>query len=359
MIVSRAYNIILLACIFLFSNSTFSQENNRIDTLLDFKNGKILLKKNKKIFVSDVNDPNVSKLQWDDLGRYAEPYYIIEQSYTDSAYSSYDSTWHKIELDRKGLINKHTGDIFIPPTYNEIREFVDGKAIVRIKYKFGIIGTNGKLILPVQYNFILSLANGKYLMKEDSSAVFYSSQLKKLLTITGITSMRPVSGKCLYIIIKDSVAGFMDCDGVIKGNKEWKEIDKMEDNLAFIRGKKGYGLYSMGKQKQVIEPIYKFYEYNDEQNSVFMRIDDQWTVFDTAGVKKGNFTADNIMRFSKGIYFYRLNNLWGLVNSNGQIIKKPEWAEFEGLPGYNFFKARKPDGSWKKYNLKGEPLPLD
>lgn len=356
MIVSRPLHLLIFSFIFLFNNHSFSQENNRIDTILDFKNGKLLLKKNGKMFVSDPNDPNASKLQWDDMDRYADPYYVIKQTYYDSVYSSYDSSWHQTHEYKRGLINKRTGAIFIPPTYDEIREFENGKAIVRVKHKFGMINPEGKLIVPLQHAFILTLQNGNYIMREENAAVFYTKDLKKFNSVSGITSMRPVSGQCLYIIIKDSIAGLMDCDGKVNSYKNWKEIDKIEGNLAYIKGKEGYGVFDIKKQKLLVDAVYRYYEFNQDKQVFFMRKDDSFFIFDTAGKSKGNFKAEMIMRFTNGIYFHRMDKLWGLVNSNGQIIKNPEWTEFEGTPGYNTFRAKKQDGNWKKYNLKGEQL---
>lgn len=81
---------------------------------------------------------------------------------------------HISQMDYIGIIDS-TGYEIVPPKYQDIKEFKNGYAVVRIgqhKYLYGVIDSTGKEIIPPIYRYIDSFNEGIALMSKgtDSSA---------------------------------------------------------------------------------------------------------------------------------------------------------------------------------------------
>lgn len=66
----------------------------------------------------------------------------------------------------KGILRKD-GKLIVPPQYQFISEFQEGKAVVSDGKKYGFINTSGKLIIPIVYSVVQPFSEGVAIVKKD------------------------------------------------------------------------------------------------------------------------------------------------------------------------------------------------
>lgn len=69
-----------------------------------------------------------------------------------------------------------TGNVVVPPKYNEVENFSDGIARVRMGQKWGLIDTSGKEIIKPTFDWIYEFVNGKAKVKIDNTIYYMNRQ---------------------------------------------------------------------------------------------------------------------------------------------------------------------------------------
>ena len=200
-----------------------------------------------------------------------------------------------------GLANENA-EIIVKPQYAYI-DFTYGETkpdlfAVFDKGKWGVIDTKGKIIIPIQFWRVSILPNCIVVgdTPEDKSAL-YNTEGKLLLP-----------------------AAYEAIDYVKPYNEKWR-------NLLLFHKKGKVGLYDIEKEKVVLEPKYEIQPIsvsNTDAEVFALAKDGKLALFDIKGKQVSDFKyleyGSGTIKSEGYAKVQGLNNLWGVVNKNGQEV---------------------------------------
>ncbi|QQO10609.1 WG repeat-containing protein [Breznakiella homolactica] len=208
------------------------------------------------------------------------------------------------------------GEVVISPAWDFISWVTaQGQAIVWLEDKSGVVGSGGGLVIPLVWDDIQFVTRGFTLPGND---VLY-----KVKKIKGDHRVRPSDGRRrIEIWGYDCLQGIADTKGNYLIDPVWDEIDSIEENIAVVcrRNDSGhhaadgtdtrtYGAIELGSGL-IIEPIYEC-----------------------------------MLPFHKGYAWVKEGYKWGLINSSGGVVQKPQWPGVSRLSCSGYYKANR-YGGW-------------
>lgn len=107
----------------------------------------------------EMNNENLLKWQW----------VIAPNKYEDLYFIDKDKIAVKNKFEKWGIIDKN-GNTIVNFIYDEIREFSEGYAPVRINNKWGFINSTGQACITVKYAEVGSFSEGKAAVKKDKNS---------------------------------------------------------------------------------------------------------------------------------------------------------------------------------------------
>lgn len=157
-----------------------------------------------------------------------------------------------IEFENTIGILKDSGQLY---SYDEIEEFVDGKAIARKDWKFGYINDNGDIIIPFEYDDIEVFIDGKAKARKnfhwDRKYGYISEEGEVIIPfeyneigvfIDGIAKAK-----------KNSRYGYIDEKGEVIIPFEYERIEIMENKFILIKSDMFQLIEQDGLKEQIVE----------------------------------------------------------------------------------------------------------
>ncbi|NUN99992.1 MAG: WG repeat-containing protein [Saprospiraceae bacterium] len=201
-----------------------------------------------------------------------------------------------------GLVNAR-GEVIVAPVYEKLDDFSEGRAVMRKDGKMGYIDTTGSEVIPAIYSY----------------ASFFSE---------GLAVVRR-GGK--YIVI--------DKAGTELIQTEYQEISFFKNGMARVW--KGEKMGFIDKNfVEIVEPVYDQITGFIEGRA-FAKKDNQWVILDNKGkvLRKLQKSYTRIFPFQDGLTAnfkgnlmqFRINNLSGLINTNGEEVVKPYYDYIESI----------------------------
>jgi len=150
----------------------------------NFINGNALVERNYKYFFIDINGNKVKDIyQYDYFGKFYNSLAIVEKNglfgiinangneiinckfnkiarLENGLYITQAHTENENRIYKYGLIN-YIGIEILPPIYDKINEFYNGRAVISLENKFGFINTEGNIIIPLIYDIVEHFENHK------------------------------------------------------------------------------------------------------------------------------------------------------------------------------------------------------
>ncbi len=283
------------------------------------------------------------------LGCKNDPSYLSpEMNEFEKAYfEDYD-----IPEKKWGYIN-HSGEMVIDNIYDDCRDFMDGLALVNLNGKWGYINTSGNTIIPHQFVEASSFSDGLALVKDfNGDQYFIDKEGNQQFEFSGTIVQEFQFG--LSIFQEGTMYGALDTKGEISIQPKFSKLKVLnKDHVVAKSGEKSVLLnhqgvkinklnfdkiYYEGKLPYVIKDDSKYYVLNQD----FLKIEIQ---FDKIEAFHGDFSlakddnkyfligknAETIKELKynqieyagEGHWKYKMNDKWGLLDENGNILTAP------------------------------------
>jgi len=257
-----------------------------------------------------------------------------------------------------GCIDK-TGKLIIDTIHIQINPFIDGRAVVRgyedkgnnieRTLEYGVIDTMGRFIIPYgSIEYIKDLNNGYFgaTLPADSNAMHAYYRNNAILDRNGNLLVFKNSGN------NSSIEG-VPHDGLIK--MQLLRDMGPEAEMPPSTYKNIYAGYINLKGEMIIDND-SFKEGTDfSNNRAFVRDKSgKYSIIDTKGkiIKELQFDAINATGFVNGKAFVLVSWKWGLIDTNGVFLIKPQYSEITPIDKNHFFFTKR-DSSANSWKLNG------
>ncbi|MDR2410677.1 MAG: WG repeat-containing protein, partial [Bacteroidales bacterium] len=347
------------------------------DDIGEFIDGKAKVKKNGKYGYIDEQGNTVIPFEYDDIGEFIDGKAEAKKNYThgyideqgneliENPLTISEDLVKGIKFGKYGIENKN-GKIIFPFKYDDIGEFIDGKAKAQKNGKYGYIDEQGNTVIPFVYDYIEEFTAGKAKAIKNYTHGYIDEkrkQNKKNSLVTSENSDKDdienkkekviydrrfkaqknekygyvdVQGNTVIPFVYDEIGEFIDGKAKVKKNGKYGYIDEQGNELIekplnisedLVKGIK-FGKYGIeNKNGKIILP----FEYDEigefidgrikaKKNGKYGYIDEQ-----------GNELIENPLTVNedlvKGIKFGK----YGIENKNGKVIlpfKYDEIGEF-------------------------------
>ncbi|MBT2644687.1 WG repeat-containing protein [Bacillus sp. ISL-41] len=260
-----------------------------------------------------------------------------------------------------GFIDK-TGKEVIKPKYNEVGEFINGIAMIRITQSYGLINKEGKEIVKPQYEEIASFQEGLAKVSKNGKSGFIDQTGKVVIPLkydsadsfkngyarvglnyksyyidnNGNITEKYVDG--VTIFSQNHLYGLKNRSGKVLLKPMYDWIGDFNEGIAvttlFVNGNRLNGLID-NKGKIIVKPQYSEVYNFQEGLAVVKSPQNKYGVINKAGKNIVSPQYNFISDFKNGFAMVEKNNKYGLINMTGKIIVNPQYSfidEFhEGL----------------------------
>ena len=201
------------------------------------------------------------------------------------------------EYVKHGYIDK-SGKIVVEPTYNEARQFHDGRASVGNDGKYGYIDTKGKEIIPLIYDYASDFSDGIAVVRNE-----------------GKYQIIDKSGKSITQPIYTSFGWF-----VVNGTAKLGDYDAETTGLIDKNGKE-------------IIPLNNSYEDFGYCREGFITIkkNNKWGFLDKTGKQVIPCIYDEVYDFSDGYAVVKKDGIYGYLTKEGKCTLDIDDSELKSL----------------------------
>ena len=282
------------------------------------------------------------------------------------------------------------GEMVVPFKYDEVWDFDEGLAAVKLKGKWGFIDKLGKEVVPLKYDEVWGFDEGLAAVMLNGNWGYINKSGKLVLPLKyddasdfseGLTSVK-LKGKWGVIdksgkevvppkydkvwIFKEGLAGvklkgkwgFIDKSGKEVVPLKYNGIFSFHEGLAMVElnGKESY-INKSGKEVVPLkyEGLGRFYE-----GLAYVKLNGKWGFVDKSGKEVVPLKYDEVGYFSEGLAIVGLNGKRGFVDKSGKEVVPLKYDETrgfnEGLAGVNL------KGKWGFIDKSGKlvvPLKYD
>lgn len=238
--------------------------------------------------------------------------------------------------------------------YQEAKHFIGSYAPIKKDDYWGLIGEDGKYLIPPMYDSISVLSSDKIAVDDGSSVYYIDKDNDKVLASTeSIDKAYPfISG--LAVVEKDKTYGYINSKFKIFDMK-WSFATNYMNGIAAVKKDEKWALRDFEKN-MISDFIYDDIIYDEnlicsnagvifakENNLYYLLNLNGEKIIDTGFVDAKPFTKDGIAPVKVGSY-------WGFIDQNGHKIVDPKYDDAHAF-GYGVAPVKK-DGKWFYINKK-------
>ena len=256
-----------------------------------------------------------------------------------------------IEKKEVGKKKKYkTGDVVIPFKYDDVFNFREGLAAVKLKGKWGFIDKSGKVVVPPRYdnvwNFNEGLArvklNGKwgYINKSGKEVVppkyddvYAFNEGLARVKLNGKYGYINKSGKEVVPPKYDDAGFFHEGLAGVSLNGKWNKINKsgkevvspkydsvgyFHEGLAYVNLNGKYGFIDKSG-KEVVPPKYDRAE-NFHEGFAMVSLNGKCGYINKSGKEVVPLKYDYVIDFSEGLAVVELNDKMGFIDKSGKVV---------------------------------------
>ena len=256
-----------------------------------------------------------------------------------------------IEKKEVGKKKKYkTGDVVIPFKYDDVWDFEEGLAAVKLKGKQGFIDKSGKEVVPIKYDniggFHEGLAfvelNGKFGFVDKSGTEVVPLKYDGVCNFHEGFSKVGLNGRCGCIDMSgnegvplkyDDVWGFHEGLAAVKLKGKFGFVDKsgtevvrlkydsagsFSEGLAAVELKDKWGFIDMSGNEVV--PLKYYTVQVSGEGFTTVRLKGKWGFIDKSSKEVVPLKYDNMGYFHKGHAAVELKGKWGLIDKSGKEV---------------------------------------
>ena len=208
------------------------------------------------------------------------------------------------------------GEMVVPFKYDEVWDFDEGLAAVKLKGKWGFIDKLGKEVVPLKYDEVWGFDEGLAAVMLNGNWGYINKSGKLVLPLKyddasdfseGLTSVK-LKGKW----------GVIDKSGKEVVPLKYNGIFSFHEGLAMVElnGKESY-INKSGKEVVPLkyEGLGRFYE-----GLAYVKLNGKWGFVDKSGKEVVPLKYDEVGYFSEGLANVELNGKWGFVDKSGKEV---------------------------------------
>ena len=213
--------------------------------------------------------------------------------------------------------------------YDDIKEFQDGFAKVKLDDKYGYIDVSGQLVIKPQFDYTTQpFSEGMAEVKLENKWGFID-KTGNIIIKPQFDDTKSFKDGLAGIYIKNKW-GFIDKSGKIIIKPQFDFTDSFQDGLARIILNKRYGFIDKSGHL-LIKPQFDSVESFQEGLAKIL-VNKKYGFIDKTGqiVIKPQF--EEAVSFEEGLARIKLNNKWGLIDKTGNIIINPQFEYIDKIP---------------------------
>ena len=255
-----------------------------------------------------------------------------------------------------GYLDKN-GKIAIPPIYEFVQNFQNGKAIAKKKGKWGVINAKNETIIPFEYDFIdyLPGSNGQFFVLEIHGKKHgFVNALGQDVVPTDHDELNHFS-EGIASVKSGHHWGFVDHQGRWIAKPTFLAVRDFSDGLAPVRTKDGWG-YINKSGNIVIEPQFiRAGEFHDGLAPVRPKKSKSGYI-NTQGEFVIEPQFDRVTEFKFGRAMVKPSQKdWGMINTKGEYILPTKFKRLEFAKDSGFVLANQ-NYMWGLCDLSGKKL---
>ena len=233
-----------------------------------------------------------------------------------------------------GFIDK-SGKVVVPLKYDNVWAFHEGLAGVKLKGKWGFIDKSGKEVVPPKYDYVDSFNEGLAMVKLNGKWGYINKSGKEVVPPKYDNVWDFKEG--LAIVELNGKQGFVDKSGKEVVPLKYDVVWNFSEGLAEVKLKGKWGVIDMSGNEVV--PLKYDIVHASEEGLAMVKLNDKWGVVDKSGKEVVPPKYDYVDHFSEGLASVRLNGKCGYINKSGKVVVplKYEYEDVryfsEGLAG--------------------------
>lgn len=269
--------------------------------------------------------------QYDDVGEFKEGFADVRLK----------NKWGFI--DRKGVV-------IIPLKFDYVYAFSEGLALVELNEEYGFINVTGEVVIPIQYYNASSFSEGLARVQLDDKSGFINKDGEEVISskydfafsfkeglalveLNGKNGFINKVGEEVIPLKYDHVQDFSEGLAAVKLNQRYGFIDKtgaevipLQYDYAFSFSE-GLALVELNFMKGFIDktgaeiiPLQYCDAYSFSEGLAALSFNKKWGFIDKTGLEVIPLQYDDVGGFSEGLSRVKLNDKWGFITKTGKVI---------------------------------------
>jgi hypothetical protein len=225
---------------------------------------------------------------------------------------------------------------------------------LKIGDKFGLVDAESRAVTPVRFDAVVWAGRDARNVKLD----------RKWGRI-GLDGRWMLEPKFTYLSTDgdsfvgsiDSKRGFMRSDGTWLIEPKFDAARRRDADTAFVTVSEATGVLRLTDQSWVVRP--RLGVMCDISNAIMSQSDGKSVILSRTGETWIDIGAEQIgISLDFGLLTFLKNGKWGLVDTAGQVIMKPQFEEpINYMPGFRGVAWAKRDAGWCAIDRRGNPVP--
>jgi len=221
------------------------------------------------------------------------------------------------KLNEKWGFMDEEGNIMIEPVYQSVETFNEGLALAVLDGRVGFIDKSGSEVIPFIYEDGESFDKGLAIVAKEDNYGMVDRTNKVVIPIA--YELVSKFNSDLALVATNEGYGYVNREGKEVIPLQLEYASDFENGFAVveIQGKKGM-INALGKL--IIPPIYKWLEPFNKHGLCRAENDSLYGILDRNGAEVLPFVYNRIGEFQEGLAVINQNDLYGYVNSKGNIV---------------------------------------
>lgn len=282
-----------------------------------------------------------------------------------------------------------SGDLLMPFIYSRARDFIDGRAIVKMGENYGVIDKMGNQVIEVKYDDVTNFSEGYFLKTIENKFFIVDGNDETLLELSSgeyteySESVKYGYDEVFYKVEIDGYLALVNKDIEVVLYSEFNQLSRYRYNYFYGRDEnyimslynyktgtvlpnvdgfnldgdifilsyeEGTGLYDSATETFTLEPTYSHLRRFDLNEDLFIatREDGMKAIIDKNGIIITDFVIESLENYASDnfVIFNDANDNKGTIGADGLIVSQPIYS-YIGAE-YNGFSIMK-DSSTQKY----------
>ena len=245
---------------------------------------------------------------------------------------------------------------YIPKNYFGFgrKGFIDSLAQIRVKNKFGYINTTGKFIHKAEYDKLSEFQDGFAIGRIDEQFFLLGKKGEQIKIKGSIEGVNYVKNGYAPFKNKEGNFGFINTKGEITIPAKFKKVGYFFNNIAWARNINGQiGFININGDWTIAPQFNKVNNFESDDKITSVKKEDKWLFLRASGKTFEIENAIAIGEFNNGRCWVKIiNNKVGFIDEQGNWIIEPKYEAAKNFE--NGLSKVKKNGLWGLINTNGE-----